>query len=202
MKRHLLLVLLCGVLYSCQDENKIRLIEQQKEAQKSEAVFKAINRGWQFSIRQTDPTVQGKINNWMEWRSFCNEIGQKPKSTLGAFQKKAAVLAKRATDLKENIPYEFRNKAVISRISVIETRVKTLDLYIHLNPIPDQKVIQLVREIAVEIGSLQLQLEEIVRRSQIPQEIGEPDRIRMKDTSRALPTIPKQIPQPWVYKTY
>ena len=66
-----------------------------------------------------------------------------------------------------------------------------MDLFIHLNQIPDQKVVQHVKDINVEIVSLQMQMEEIVKRSLIPREEGEPDFIRMRDTARAIPTMPK-----------
>jgi len=191
----LLLLLLSLVLFSCQDENKIRLIEQQKEAKKKEVIFNNINKGWVFTIRPLDPTAQGKINNWMEWRSFLSEINQKPKSTISAFQRKAKVLAKKASELKNNIPYEFNKPQIISRITVIETKIKSMELFINLNQIQDVKVVKIISEINNEISSLQLQLEEIVRRSQIPNEIGEPDRIKIQDTSRAIPntTMPKAI---------
>jgi hypothetical protein len=180
-------------LFSCQDENKIRLIEQQKEAKKKEVIFNNINKGWVFNIRPLDPTVQGKINNWMEWRSFLTEINQKPKSTIGAFQRKAKVLSKKSAELKNNIPYEFNKPQIISRITVIETKIKSMDLFINLNQIQDDKVVKIISEVNVEIASLQLQLEEMVRRTQIPREAGEPDRIQIQDTSRAIPntTIPK-----------
>jgi hypothetical protein len=191
----LVLLIVSLLLFSCQDENKIRLIEQQKEAKKKEVIFNNINKAWVFNIRPLDPTVQGKINNWMEWRSFLTEINQKPKSTIGAFQKKAKVLSKKAAELKFNIPYEFNKPQIISRISVIETKIKSMSLFINLNQIQDTKVVKSIPEINEEIVSLQLQLEEIVRRSQIPREAGEPDRIQILDTTRAIPnsTPPKKI---------
>lgn len=181
------LLLFSLLLFSCQDENKLRLIEQQKEAKKKEVIFNNINKGWVFNIRPLDPSVQGKINSWTEWRSFLTEINQKPKTTIGAFQKKAKVLSKKATELKNNIPYEFNKPQIISRITVIETKIKTMDLFINLNQIQDIKVVKSISEINEEIASLQLQLEEIVKRSQIPREAGEPDRIRIQDTARAVP---------------
>jgi hypothetical protein len=90
-------------------------------------------------------------------------------------------------DLQMNIPFEFDNQQIKSRISVIITKVKSLDLYIHLRQIPEQKVIKLVNELNTEIDYFQLQMEEIVKRSQIPMEEGEQDLIKMKDTSRAIP---------------
>ena len=182
---YFLLILL--LLVSCQNNNKELIVEQQKEAEKREVIFNIIDRGWVFDISPIEATTQSKINNWVEWRNFLTEINQKPKSTIGAFQKKAAVLSKKAMDLQMNIPFEFDNQQIKSRISVIITKVKSLDLYIHLRQIPEQKVIKLVNELNTEIDFFQLQMEEIVKRSQIPMEEGEQDLIKMKDTTRAIP---------------
>ena len=62
-----------------------------------------------------------------------------------------------------------------------------MDLFIHLNQIPDEKVIQLITDVNIEIKALQRQMEEIVHRSLIPREAGEPDYIKIKDSSRAIP---------------
>jgi hypothetical protein len=124
----------------------------------------------------------------MEWRAFIIEINLKPKSSIGAFQKKAAMLSKKVVDLNLSIPLEFNKPQVRSRITVLSTKIKALDLFIHLQQIPDKKVIQFIQESNIEINSLTLQFEEIVRRSQIQREEGEPDFIKMKDTTRAIPT--------------
>jgi hypothetical protein len=128
----------------------------------------------------------------MEWRNFLIEINQKPKSTLGAFQKKATTLSKKVVDLNNNIPEEFNKPQVKARIAVITTKVKSMDLFIHLNQIPAVKVVKLIGDINMEIEYLQLQLEEIVKRSQIPKEEGEPDFVKMRDTTRAIPNTPIQ----------
>jgi hypothetical protein len=186
------LLLFTFALHSCQDDSSKRLAEQKKEAQKKEVVFDKISQAWVFDVYYLEPQTQNKINNWTEWRTFVTEISQKPKSTIGAFQKKSSLLSKRAEELSTTIPTEFNKAQVRSRITVLTTKVKMLDLYIHLNQIPPEKVTEFVAEINKEIISFQDQLEEIVIRSQIPKEIGEPDFIRMKDTSRAIPnTIPE-----------
>lgn len=190
MKLKSLCLVLVIMLFSCQNDNKERLIEQKKEAKKKEVIFNNINNGWNFKILPVDPTTQSKINSWTEWRNFLSEINQKPKSSIGAFQKKASILSKKATDLNNNIPSEFSKPQVRSRIMVVITKIKSMDLFIHLNQIPDTKVVKLISEINMEIQYLQLQMEEIVRRSQIPMEEGEQDIIRMKDTTRAIPSPP------------
>jgi hypothetical protein len=42
------------------------------------------------------------------------------------------------------------------------------------------------------LASLGRQMDEIVRRSEIPKEEGESDMIRMLDTARAIPPTPKK----------
>lgn len=184
-------VFFCSVLWmSCQNDNSTLLIEQQKEAKKKEAIFNTINRGWEFDIAPMDPQTMARISTWNEWRNFLREINQKPKSTLSAFQKKAGVLVAKSNELILGVPYEFNKPQVRARIMVINTKLKSLDLYIHLNQIPDDKVVKLVGEINTEIEYLQLQLEEIVQRSLIPREEGEPDFKLMQDTTRAIPNTP------------
>ena len=175
------------LIVSCQNDNKLLILEQQKEAQKKETIFKNIENGWVFDISPVEPTTQAKINSWMEWRNFLTEIHQKPKSTIGAFQRKATTLSKKVNDLVYTIPAEFNKPQIKARIAVLCTKIRSMDLFIHLNQIPSNKVVKLIGEINTEIDFFQLQLEEIVKRSQIPMEEGEEDIIRMKDTARAIP---------------
>lgn len=189
MKQNILYIfILTFFALSCQDNSNERLADQKKAAQKKEIIFENISKGWVFTNPQLSSNVQSKINTWMEWRTFVTEINQKPKSSIGAFQKKAAILSKKVVDLNLSIPLEFNKPQVRSRITVLTTKIKALDLFIHLQQIPDKKVIQFIQETNIEITSLTLQFEEIVRRSQIQKEEGEPDFIKMKDTTRAIPT--------------
>lgn len=181
------IVFLFILFFSCQNDNKQLLIEQQKEAEKKEVVFKSIEKGWGFTISPLEPETQAKVKNWLEWQNFLTEIHQNPKSSIGAFQKKAVVLSKKVAELNVNIPPEFNKPQIKARIAVLSTKIKSMDLFIHLNQIPSSKVVKLIGEINTEIDFFQLQLEEIVKRSQIPMEEGESDLIKMKDTTRAIP---------------
>lgn len=185
------LLLLLIFFSSCQEDPKIRALEQEKETQKRESIFTNINNGWNFNSQPLNETSRELRSNWSEWRVFLNELGQKPKSSTGAFQQKAKTLSKRAAELNNNIPIKYDLPEIRSRISVVTTKVNALNLYIHLNQIPDKKIVQLVQEINSEVTAMQLQLDEIKRRSEIKLEEGEGDMIRMLDTSRAIPTNPE-----------
>ncbi len=182
----LLLSLVC--LSSCQEDPKLRALEQEREAQKREVIFNNINKGWTFKAQPINAVSRDLTANWAEWRTFLNELNQKPKSSLGAFQQKAKTLSKRASELNNNIPVAFDLPEIRSRIDVIATKMNSINLFIHLNQIPDKKVVQLVQEVNVELTALQNQLDEIVRKSQIKMEEGESDMLQMLDTTRAIPT--------------
>lgn len=185
-------LLLLLFLSSCQEDPKVRALEQEKETQKREALFASINKGWNFNSQPLNQTASELRTNWAEWRVFLNELGQKPKSSIGAFQQKAKTLSKRAAELNNNIPIKYNIPEVKSRIAVLTTKVNSVNLYINLNQIPDKKIVQLVQEINDVVASLQWQLDEIKRKSEIKTEDGEADMIRMLDTTRAIPSNPNQ----------
>ena len=182
----LLIVLL--LFFSCQNNKEQRLIENAKDAKKKETIFNNINKGWTFNANPINPASQGLFDMWPEWRVFLLELNSKPKSTIGAFQKKAKVLSKKVAELNNNIPIAYDKPEVKSRIAVLISKINSLNLFINLDEIPDNKVVALVIEINVQLLSLQNQLDEIVRKSTIPKEEGESDLIQMLDTSRAIPT--------------
>jgi hypothetical protein len=91
--------------------------------------------------------------------------------------------------LNDFTPVEFNKPQIKARISTLVTKVRMLDLFIHLNDIPDQKVLVLVGEINEELVSLQNQMDKIVQKSKIPLEEGESDLLKMLDTARAIPNV-------------
>lgn len=188
MKKQLIgLLALIILIIGCKNVDNQRAIEQEKDIKKKEIVFENINKNWNFSVPNLNPQTQILVNNWVEWRLFKEDISRKPKSSIGAFQQKSKSLSKKASDLNLTIPSLIATTAVKSRISVLTTQIKMLELYMNLQQIPFEKVKLLVPEINLGIGSLNAQFEEITRKQQIPLEKGESDMIRMLDTTRAIP---------------
>ena len=186
------------ILFSCKNETEKRLVENEKEVKKKESIFSNINKGWIFNANPINATSQANATSWSEWRLFLAEMNQKPKKTIGAFQKKSIELSKKAMALNDNIPYQFSKPQIKSRIAALITKVRLLDLFIHLDNIPDQKVISLVSEINIEMVSLQNQMEKLAQKSKIPLEEGESDLIKMLDTARAIPNVKPDLNLPHV----
>lgn len=186
---YLLVVLL--VLNSCQNQDEKRRAENEKETKRKEVIFDTISKGWTFYNEPINEVAQENESSWNEWRSFLHELGGKPKKTIGAFQKKATAISKKADALTENIPVKFNTPAIKSRISVMVTKIKMMDLFIHLDKIPADKVVFLIGDINKELVSLQRQMDKIVEVDKIPEEEGESELIKMlKDTVRAIPNAP------------
>ncbi|GGC82476.1 hypothetical protein GCM10011508_07280 [Flavobacterium lutivivi] len=176
------------VLVSCRKDEALQKLEQEREAKKLEVVFENINRNWNFNTQPINSTSQQLTQNWNEWRNFLKELSQKPKSSIGAFQQKAKTMSKKAQELNNNIPLTYNKPEVKSRIASVATKINSINLYIHLKMIPDDKIIKLIPEINEELRSLQNQLAEIDKKNNIKMEDGEADMIKMLDTSRAIKT--------------
>jgi hypothetical protein len=178
-----LLISLC----SCKDDNQKRIAENEKDAKKKEVIFSNIKKGWVFYDTPINTTAEESVATWNELRLFLAELAQKPKKTIGAFQQKATAISKKAMALNENLPIQFDKPQIKSRISTLITKVRLLDLYIHLDVISDKKVVHLIAEINNELASLQRQMDKIVEKSKIPVEEGESELMKMMDDSRAIP---------------
>ena len=173
---------------ACQKDQTQLLMERQKDAQRKEQVFQTINRAWHFSIPSLAPHTRQFASSWNDLYVLNNELNQKPKSTLGAFQKKARLLSQKSAILANTIPMVFNKPEIKSRIAVLTTKFNQINLYINVTPVQDQKVVSLITAVNIELKALYLQLDEIVRKSEIPIEEGETEMKQMLDTTRAIPS--------------
>lgn len=186
MRFYLYIALVLTAL-SCQDDDR-RAAATLKDQQKKESVFKQIDRAWKFNAQPQNPVAQELTGSWEQWRILLAELAHKPQSSISAFRKKSAVLSQKVAELPAKMPTRFNKPEILSRIAVLNTKTNALELYLHLDDIPADKVAQEIAGINTELASIQRQMAEIVRKSQIPKEEGEMDMIRMLDTSRAIPS--------------
>ena len=196
IKRLVLFIVISTSLIACKDESK-RLAENERDQKKKQDVYNTIQKAWHFDAQPLNETSQSLVSDWTEWRDLLNELSQKPQSSIGAFRKKSKTLSQKVDSLANKIPIKYSKPEVRSRISVLTTKINSLDLYMNLDAIPADKVVLSIKGVNDELRSLQMQLDEIVKKSQIPLEEGESDMIKMLDTTRAIPTsrTPILLPQ-------
>jgi len=191
MKRNLFPFLICFFfLFACQNKDEQHLLEQQRDAKARELVFSTISNGWHFDDPSLNPNTQLLIQNWKELQDFSNELHQIPKSSIGAFQKKSKNLSKKVLLLNATIPAQFAKPEIKSRLAALTTKINSINLFINIDDIPAQKILILVNDVNAELNSLYRQMDEIVRKNEIPKEEGESDMIRMLDATRAIPNTP------------
>lgn len=193
--RFLIIILCISGFTACKNDDEKRLAEQEKNLQKSEAVFDKINQAWNFKKINLQPKSEALVANWEQWRLFLAELNDKPSSSLGAFQKKSQDLTRKVDAVWQNIPSGIDKPEIRSRFLVLLNHFRSLELFINLDEIPEEKVVFVIDEINQQLTSIELQLDEFIRKNEIPMETGESDMIRMLDTSRAVKEIPKEIIQ-------
>jgi len=187
--KNVLFCLLCTVFifFSCKDDNQKRIAENKKETARKKIIFSNIEKGWTFYDSPINETSEETVKTWVELRLFLEQLSKKPKKTIGDFQQKSTAISKAVMNLNNNIPLQFDKPQIKSRIAVVITKVRMLDLYLHLDKIPSQKVVQLISEINRELASLQREMDKTVEKSKIPVEEGEADLKQMLDNTRAIP---------------
>lgn len=183
MRTYFILFFTLTLFINCADDNN-RNANSTKAAQKNAEVFEAISKKWSFIFPNTKPEIQSVLNNWNDWDQFKKELEQKPKTTLLAFQMKIENVAQKSDSLSLSLPVKFNTPQVRSRLVTLNTKINSLDTYLHLQVIPQKKIFLLIDEINLEIKGVYNQMDEIIIKQAIPKEIGEDDMIKALDTSR------------------
>lgn len=184
------------LLFSCEEDPKIRQAEVLKAQKYNDSIVKIISNNWKFEVPQPSPRARQMTAGWNEWQQFKNELAQKPAASLEAYRQKTKILAEKADQLKNNIPPAFDKPQVRSRVGVLITKVRSLYTYIHLDVAQDKKVISLINGITQETMSIQNQFDEIIRFTEIPKEMGEEEMLRALDTLRMANPEAMQPQQP------
>lgn len=180
----IILFFFSALLFSCGNDEQQRQAETLKAVKQNDSILKVISTSWKFNVPPATPKVTTQLNSWNEWRQFKSELFQKPTGSITAYRQKTKNLVTKADQLKSNIPVFFDKPQVRSRISVLITKIKSLYTYISIDVIPDKKVVRIINEVTHEMTSLQNQFDELIRKSEIPKEIGEEEMLRALDTVR------------------
>lgn len=183
MKYLISLSFLLFLLVAC-NEKSDGSDDAKKLMEHHEQVYQSISKKWQFNFPKAKPEIETTLQEWQHWQQFQNELQQQPKTSMFAFQMKIENVAKRSDSLSLNVPERFNNPQVRSRLITLNTQLNSLDTYMHLSEIPEEKVLGLISAVNKEISSIYMQLDEIVIKEKIPMEIGEADMIRALDTTR------------------
>lgn len=176
------------LFFSCKNEDKQTLLVEKMEKKRLES-FNQIDKAWTLNIPTASPEVNSVLSQWKDWKSFEQEIKEKPKSTISAFKQKVLNLVSKSDSLHLNVPSKFNQPQVRSRIVALQTKILALDTYFSLDIVPHEKVQDLIVAINKEMTAFYMQCEEIVVKSKIPTEIGEPKIISVSDTTRNAKAI-------------
>lgn len=183
MKFKLIVFFLSCIIVSCNNKDE-RVADSARAEKLNNAALETLSKNWHFAVPPANIKVQNQIRGWNQWHSFVQELQQTPKGSLNAFRTKSKNLTAKGQLLEANIPPMFNKPAVKSRISTLNTKLKSLETYISLPIVPTDKVLKLLPEVATELASIQNQMNEIIIKSEIPKEEGELIMLQALDTTR------------------
>jgi|SRR5690554_2490203 len=173
MKKHIFILFAFVFFLSCQNKDAIRREEARKAEIKKEELFQEINKNWNFKTADFTEETYNIVQQWPEWNNFYNELLRKPQTDIGAFQRKANTLVNQSEAMQSTIPEFFNVTQIQSRFLVLDTKLKMLKTYIHLDEISSEDVINRVEEINTEVASIVNRMKTILERSHFEKEEGE-----------------------------
>lgn len=189
-----ILLSLSMALFSCEDDQKQQVAEAKKMSVQNDSIVKALAKNWKFTIPEPTAKVRQQMGVWNEWEQLKNELTQKPSGDLSSFRQKTKDLVRKTEQAQSTIPAYFNKPQVRSRFGVLITKIKSLHTFVGVDPVPTKKVFDLIGGVNYETASIFSQFDEIIRKSEIPKEIGEEEMLRALDTVRHA--NPEAQPQP------
>ena len=182
------LALLCFCV-ACNQAPDTQKEDRKKQLAKDQEAFQAIEKAWVFDPSVLYPETQSFTGGWNSLVAFRNFLVQKPKTSLQAFKEKAKTLHEKSLLRTDDIPQGLQKQEIFSRVHVIQTECKNLEMYLALQQVPVKEVNYTVVQLNQAIIDLENRINEMHTKSKIPLEKGELEMLqRLKDTSRAAKT--------------
>ncbi|MEC4115739.1 hypothetical protein [Myroides phaeus] len=175
---------------SCKDEEKFEKEQEIKISQHRDSVFAFLKNNWKFSLPKPSNELKPLLDDWKAWQEFKQELSLKPVTTIGAFQKKADVLTQKLSSLSyQKMPEEINLPDVKARITLLQTSLNNLHLFIIQEPIEIDRLDNDLKQVNNSIKLLFDQMEENLIKNRVPKEIGEEEMLEAISTERrANPT--------------
>ena len=170
---------------SCQDEEKLRKEQQEKQQAHNDSVFSYLENNWQFTVRTDNKELEVILKNWDTWAFFEEEIKLKPVTSTNAYLKKAELLESRVQSIIYTKHPELLDKLdVKSRTIVLLNAIRNLRMFLALDPVDVSKVDESIKEVNLNIKMLISKMEEEIRKNDFPKQLGEAEFLQVVDTVR------------------
>lgn len=192
MKYILILILLATVTISCKKEVAPTPSVTNKISQDS--MVKNIHKQWKFTVAVSNPSVNSKLSTWEDWRNYSNELTIAPNASLTNLTRKATALVEKSAVLKNNIPELYNKPETKARLTLLETNIQRLDMFLELEPLNVKEISGLLASIQKNTSSLINQFDEFEIKAKIPKETGEDQLHQRIDTIKraTLNAIPQE----------
>lgn len=171
MKIHFYIVLLLATLIAC--DKKQENISQDTTIVTNDSLIRSIQNNWKFSVNLSNSAVNSRLSTWSDWQNFVSELTTPPKANLSNFSRKAAKLVTNVEVLKNSVPDFYNKPETKARLTLLETNVQNLDMWLDIEPLNSKEILSLLANIQKNTNSIIYQFEEFEVKAKIPREVGE-----------------------------
>ncbi|MEC4113695.1 hypothetical protein [Myroides pelagicus] len=183
------IILLVGVLTSCNDDKQLQQAQRERYMQHQDSVFNYLETNWKIEFPKTTPELTNLLKEWNAWQEFQKEAVLKPTTSIDAYQKKISQLENKVQSITFiKYPKALDERDVKARMTVFFNSVKNLNMFLNLDPIDIAKVDAQMKQVNKDLAILTKQMEKNLEVAKVPLEIGEEEMLELlNDERRANP---------------
>lgn len=105
-----------------------------------------------------DDRTENVILNWVEYNQLQDVVNKVKKADLTFFKDDNKTIQDLLKNLKQTIPLEVKTESILSRITVLETKIYKLESLSKLSTTTKPELLELTKEFLIAFSNLNLQM--------------------------------------------
>ncbi|NNE32048.1 MAG: hypothetical protein HKN40_06735 [Winogradskyella sp.] len=157
---NLVIALIIGcLLFSCSEsETKTADIDTQDTAASEPAISSRVIEGFEYDDYALSREAMEVVGEWEKYQELAIQIDYLKKADLAFFNSDKKLLEDFITELKANMPERITTNPIISRVSIIETKLLKLNENLTISNIDAATKLESIKEVLVAFSNLTLQI--------------------------------------------
>lgn len=154
------------ILLSCkkQPEETEQVVEKPKESKTIKAKDIAKLKYTDYIL---DSRAGDSISTWNEYKQFETIVTNVKKGDLSFFMTNDKAVKELIVNLKQNIPTEVNNEAIMARLTALETKVLKLESLANLSTTSKEELLANIKDFLVAFSNLNLQMNKKIENDNI-----------------------------------
>lgn len=157
MKIKFLSVLVLVLFFSCnkkQENNELTVVKVDDSLLIKEKDIAKLK----YTDYILDDRTENVISTWVEYNKIQDVVNEVKKGDLTFFKGDSKIIQDLLKNLKQTIPLEVKTESILSRITVLETKIYKLESLLKLSTTNKPEILELTIEFLIAFSNLNLQM--------------------------------------------